>query len=74
MGSVGEMVWAGSLSLSSLSLLATAGPAGMALVAGGVQSPLSDEEEQKRFSTRGDGEMRGGGVSKSMNHIMLGGK
>lgn len=51
LGSVGKIVWAGSLSLSSLSLLATAGPMGMALLAGCVQSSFSDEEEQKRFST-----------------------
>lgn len=51
MGSVGETVWAGSLSLSSLGLLATAGPTGTAPLAGCAPSSLSDEEEQKRFST-----------------------
>lgn len=41
---------------SKFSLLATAGPMGLVLLAGCVQSPSSDEEEQERFSTEEMGE------------------
>lgn len=53
MGFVGEFEWVGSVSLS---LLATAGPMGMALLAGGVQSPLSEKSRtsaQRRWGKEG---------------------
>lgn len=64
LGFVGEFEWVGSLSLS---LLATAGPMGLALLAGGVQPPLSE----KKSRTSGQRE-RGNERRKSMNLITLG--